>query len=283
MTGGGKNLKNREKSNSCLCKFLNITTNFIKKIIEELKRKPSGRSSLIPPAGASYRGSILIEFAICMPILIILLFYIHDLVKIKRYYSQTEFVAQQMANILQNIAKTRAITRKDIKYAASLAYLTIYPGTTMFTTKSGSEWHTFNHQPRVYVHYVKGLLDGKASVVWAYWCRSRWFITPDQFWDGTLSSTDQSVIPYVKNVSPSSIYPTLKIEEGKAKIILETQIRWDASGGQRDANGKTAGSAREVFGLRFVNPKYVGNNQSGYFSSVVIFTPNNGFTENAPT
>ena len=67
------------------------------------------------------RGSILIEFAICMPILIILLFYINDLVRIKRYYSQTEFVALQMANILQNIAKTRKITRNDIKYAASLA------------------------------------------------------------------------------------------------------------------------------------------------------------------
>ena len=53
------------------------------------------------------RGSILIEFAVCMPVLIILLYYIHDLSKLKRYYDQTEFVAQQMANILQNIAKKK--------------------------------------------------------------------------------------------------------------------------------------------------------------------------------
>ncbi len=51
------------------------------------------------PLRVANRGAILIEFAICMPILIILLFYISDLVKIKRYYSQTEFVGQQMANI----------------------------------------------------------------------------------------------------------------------------------------------------------------------------------------
>jgi len=196
--GGGKDLKNRYKSCSYLYKFLNITKNFIKKIIEELKRKPSDRctekycspgsmypgtekntarsgslpsrclsdrctrntayrrrlvnenltfaayerkasaacyfgkysfaavcrkiakivsyakrkpldrSTLISAAGTSCRGSILIEFAVCMPIFIILLFYIHDLVKIKRYYSQTEFVAQQMANILQNISQKRA-------------------------------------------------------------------------------------------------------------------------------------------------------------------------------
>ena len=60
-----------------------------------------------------------------MPILIVLLFYINDLVRIKRYYSQTEFIGQQMANILQNIAKNRAIRGDDIKYACSLAWLDI--------------------------------------------------------------------------------------------------------------------------------------------------------------
>jgi hypothetical protein len=103
-------------------------------------------------------GVILIEFAVCMPILIILLFYINDLVRIKRYYSQTEFVAQQMANIIQNISQKRAqaattseertnllkIKQKDLKYAMALAYQTIYPGITMFKQGSGFE---FGHRP----------------------------------------------------------------------------------------------------------------------------------------
>ena len=60
---------------------------FIKKIIVASKRirsdscteKMSDATSRCQPAGASCRGSILIEFAVCMPILIILLFYINDL------------------------------------------------------------------------------------------------------------------------------------------------------------------------------------------------------------
>ena len=208
-----------------------------------------------------------------MPVLIILLFYIHDLVKIKRLYSQTEFVAQQMANILQNIAKTREITKNDIKYAASLAYLTIYPGTTMYTTVSGSEKHIFGHQPRVFIHYVKGESGEKASTRWALWTRSGGGINPAEWHFSSMSNTDQSAVYYAKNATPSSeIYPTLKIEEGKPKVLIDVQIR--RTGNQ---------SARETFGLHFVNPKYVGTNQTGYFSSVVIFTPHSGFTEKVPT
>ena len=279
--GGSENLKNRCKSCGCFCKFLNITKNFIKKIIGELKRIRSNRSTLIPPAGASCRGSILIEFAVCMPILIILLFYIHDLMKIKRLYSQTEFVGQQMANILQNIAKTKEITMNDIKYAASLAYLTIYPGTTMFTTTQGNEYHVFAHQPRVYIYYVKSKADQKASTIWGFWMRSGAAVEPKNWdYDITENTAPGSVVSVKRsNVVPSSIYPTLKIDSG-AKVILETQIRWNSSE-QRNASGKLVNSAREVFGCYLVNPKNTA--KAAYFSSVVIFAPHAGFTENEPT
>ena len=101
----------------------------IPKIVSDAKRKPLDRcnSQKIPDATSRCRGSILIEFAVCMPILIILLFYIHDLIKIKRYYSQTEFIGQQMANILQNISKNQPVTLTNIKHASALAWLTIPP------------------------------------------------------------------------------------------------------------------------------------------------------------
>ncbi len=65
-----------------------------------------------------------------MPVLIILLFYINDLVKIKRMYSQTEFVGQQMSNILQNISKNQPVTLTNIKHACALAWLSAYHRTT---------------------------------------------------------------------------------------------------------------------------------------------------------
>jgi len=227
---------------------------------------------------ASCRGAILIEFAICMPILIILLFYIHDLMRIKRLYSQTEFVAQQMANILQNVARTRKITMADIKHAASLAYLTIYPGTTMYSKNNIMTCHEFFHMPRVYMFCVKGESNQKASCIWCCWTNTMTTRT-DRWGYGSLTGNGQCVTRWRTNADPSTIYPTLKIEEGKYKIILEAQISWRDT--YQNPIGKTLSSAREVFGLRLVNPKEYST--YAYFPSVVIFTPNSGFTEDVPT
>lgn len=272
MTGGGNNLKKRAKSKSYLSKTLKITK-FVSKKLEDFHSATS--------------GSILIEFAVCMPVLIILLYYINDLSKLKRYYDQTEFVAQQMVNILQNIAYTRlqegnTISLLDIKRAASLAYLSIYPGTTMFTTKLGSNYHVFNHKPRIYMYYVKNNSDGTASVPWRLWIHSGDQINPNDWSHGYLKTTSpQSLVTVATNVPPSSIYPNLKMDDGNPRIIVEVQIRWDKND-QKDANGKTAYSAREVFKLFAVNVKSKHKDKADYFTSVVTFTPNDGFTVNQP-
>lgn len=115
------------------------------------------------------KRTVLIEFAICMSVLVILLFYINDLVKFKRYYAQTEFVGQQMANILQNIAKKRAaeggyLKKNDICHAASLAFLTIYPGTTQYSPASAWK-HELRHVPGIFLYYVQGSTQGKAKCI----------------------------------------------------------------------------------------------------------------------
>ncbi|MBO4405119.1 MAG: hypothetical protein J5821_00130 [Alphaproteobacteria bacterium] len=226
----------------------------------------------------------MIEFAVCMPVLIILLFYINDLVKIKRYYSQTEFVAQQMANILQNLAKKRAAEGKtlgpdDLSHAASLAYLTIYPGTTMYSTAEGSLRHGLTHCPFFTVYYVEGMSEGKAKCKWGTAFTSTYNKTPPfRFYKNITANQTWSTVTYNSSgVDASTIYPTLKVEEGKPKIILETTLYWTEN--MADTNGKKVNSAREAFGLRFVNPKRLYNL---YFHSVVIFSPNKGFPEVRP-
>ena len=115
--------------------------------------------------GKENSGTVLIEFAICIPILVILLFYANDLVRLYRYHSQTEFVAQQIVNILQNISQKRedkTITRKDLGLSLCLAGLTVYPDSlSMF--QDGSKKYRFCHIPQVMVFYVKGLDNGNAS------------------------------------------------------------------------------------------------------------------------
>ena len=282
----------RKASAACYLGKYSLTTicRRIAKIVSDAERKPSNRcTKKIPDATsrclrAANCGSILIEFAVCMPVLIILLFYIHDLVKIKRMYSQTEFVAQQAANILQNLAKKRAAAGETLKYedlchAASLAFLSIYPGKTMYATVDGQDKHEFIHEPFFIIYYVKGTSEGKAKCVWGKSITTFGNAQPPwrTFADITSYQT-WSLVKYNSNeVAASSIYPTLKTENDKPKIILETALWWSKS--KMDKNGNKVSTAREVFGLHLVNPK---RHYDLYFNSVVIFSPNAGFSEIRP-
>lgn len=212
------------------------------------------------------KGVILIEFAVCMPILIILMFYINDLVKIKRYYSQTEFVGQQMANIIQNISQKRAqsysgierqkqlrINLTDVARASKLASLTIYPG---LTQTSG-----LMHYPYVNMYYIKNNKNGTATSKWRnYWS------TGSTSSSCTTSGTNCSAVYWKANASPSAIYPTLKLNTEDGKIIIEMYMR------------KSSGDTKNTYGLRLVTPKSKSTNCTccEFFQSAVIFTPKPG-------
>ena len=376
MTGGGKDLKNQVKSYGYLYKFLNITKNFIKEIIEELKHKPLNRSiqntasrlslvnkkltfaaydriggeashcgvfflyliriiksacierasrahgfcGLFCLIGASRcgafflcliqkfrcavrsmrilnfnqlnsKGSILIEFAVCMPILIILLFYIHDLVKLKRYYMQSEFAGQQMANILQNVSKGQRVTLTNMRHAAALAWLSIYPGKTMHSISGTDSKHELSHDAIFVVHYVKGLSGGKASVLWCCSIYSGPSTSPNTIYAGSWRGYAEGSWVTVKggtNVTPSSIYPTLKINEGEKKIIVESQIVSDSGRMNPSVYIPTDNRdtrAKKAFGLHLIFPKSFSDenpDQGRYFPSVVIFTPKPGLFDETP-
>ncbi len=92
-----------------------------------------------------------------MPVLIVLLFYIYDLVKIKRYYLQIEFVGQQMANMIQNISQKREnkiIKKEDLINIHVLAWQSICPGKSLFLTNSK---YPMGYRPGTAIVYVKGL------------------------------------------------------------------------------------------------------------------------------
>jgi len=232
--------------------------------------------------GEPHRGVVLAEFGACMPIIIILLFYICDLIKIRRMYSQMEFVGQQMVNILQNIAKERTIKYEDLCHAASLAYLSVYPGKTMYSTVNASINHELIHCPFFMIYYVKGTTGGNAKVLWARHITTLRSTAPDWhlYSDGDYINDvrHSSVGSTSSEIKDSNIYPTLKMESGKPKIILETAIFWNKD--FMDGNGKTVSNARQAFGLRLVNPKHFSDL---YFNTVVIFSPNDGFSETPPS
>lgn len=315
IDGESKRLKLQRKSSSYSYKFLKKLRNFYKKLTFSRYDKIRGADfrardafGIHDLATNCFRklteklrlhsancGAILIEFATCIPILVILLFYINDLVRIKRYYSQTEFVAQQMANVLQNISqkrKDKRIKLDDIKYAIALAYQTIYPGKTMYWQNRGMP---LVHEPHPMIYYVKGNNDGTATTVWreTFWGGTNKVVSPAKLkYESYTNTHDVSVVNMGTNVQPSQIYPTLKIGPGEVKIIVEALIFFKTDA--KDINGKSGYTAREVFGCLMASPRQVKNanagnyvndmSRGGYFNSVVIFTPKSGlFSETAPS
>ena len=236
---------------------------------------------------AAHTGSILIEFAVCMPVLIILLFYIHDLSKLKRYYDQTEFVAQQMVNILQNISQNREgedkkIRRDDIKRAFALANLSIYPGKTMYYNGTGRLAHDLSHDPKLHIYYVKGIANGKASVIWSQVRYTEKMTIPTNGSYNSYGSTEptdpDSKVARGTNLDPSAIYPTLKIKEGEEKIIVECVMfcnKNTMSNNNYVATDDQATRARKAFKCFLATPKptYPSSTNGNYFNSVAIFSP----------
>ncbi len=232
-----------------------------------------------------------------MPVLIILLYYINDLSKLKRYYDQTEFVAQQMVNILQNISQgrktedgkdDRKIKRNDIRRAAALAYLSIYPGKTMYYNGNGKRAHDLSHYPLFHIYYVKGLADGKASVIWGQSMHLYGSTPLSGGFYGVITSTDSdSKVIFGTNISSSIIFPSLKINEGEEKIIVECALYNGYQSMNSNEYISTTGvsiTSRKAFKCFFATPKpnYPNADYGYYFNSVAIFTPAPGLFDETP-
>lgn len=261
MTGGGSDLKKHTKSRHYLSKFVKITK-FVFKKLAKLR--------------LANTGSILIEFAVCMPVLIILLYYINDLTKLKRWQDQTEFVAQQMANILQNIAQKgaaegRTISYPDLQYAASLAYLSIFPGKTNFHDKRANE---FGYSALGHIFCIQGNEDSTASVLWAKRFSFAGAATKPSSVVIDRSYLNRSNIKVLSNVAPSEIYPTLKISPGEIKLILECGIFYQ-KGWSQFIDGRSSLSPSEVFGLKLYKlspptPRAGGSNYMHFLQTAIF-------------
>jgi hypothetical protein len=109
-------------------------------------------------------GAIFVEFAVAIPVLIAIVYYLHDVPKYKRMQAKMSFCAHCMANILQNVSNGQKVTLQHINHAMQAAYLTFYPGKTMRGT--AQFYMPLGHFPHGFVYCVKGISGKKASVVW---------------------------------------------------------------------------------------------------------------------
>ena len=226
-----------------------------------------------------------------MPSLIITIYYINDLATLQRWHSQTQFVAYQMAQMIQSISQNRAskaITANDLRNIVAAAYLSIYPGTTMFSTSEVPWKSFFGHNAMGFIWYVKGNDNGTASVIWG-----RRFHTADQAVNPSTISIDTSLsrcnVKNLQNAAPSEIYPSLTMKPGDKKIIIECAIHYSQYYSYYFTDGRPTAdvSPAKAFGLYLLpltlRPTRTGDNDALYFHQTVIFSPNPYlFTDTAP-
>jgi hypothetical protein len=228
-------------------------------------------------------GLFRFEIAFAMPVLIALLYYMHDLPKLKQINSRMRFCAYCMASMLQEVSQNREnkkITLADLKNVAASAFLTIYPGKTAYPTST--ERYIYGHFLDCFVHCVKGV-NGKASVLWnkricSYIGTGPSNVSVTNF---TTVSHWSSLVKYQQNVAPSSIYKDLTVKNGETKIIVECLSYIDINYGFTDGRPPTT-SAREKFGFWIFNPEGTSVTGRGYFNQVVIFTPKPGLFDETP-
>ncbi len=76
-------------------------------------------------------GAIIIEFAFFVPVLFLLILYIHDISKIGKIHKTLDFCTTCAVNMFQNISQNRSnkkITRLDYKHIHCASFLPYYGG-----------------------------------------------------------------------------------------------------------------------------------------------------------
>lgn len=219
------------------------------------------------PDGISLRrgsvGAILIEFSIAVPVLFTLIYYIHDLPRYKQLQERMSFAAHEIASALQNIARIKgsAITSTDLNNAVRLANLSVFPGKTQYS--QGNSWTgaPLGYISVTRVHYVEGTGPNKAEIKW--YCRNH-PLGVDKYYIDRHTSENYEGETKIQSWGgkPEDIYPSLKLAESEAKIIVEHRLETN----KRDSR---------IFGLYLIDPlkSYGINNNSQLFNSIVIFSP----------
>lgn len=234
-------------------------------------------------------GAVLIEFAFVVPVFLALIYYIHDLPKYKLMARKLQFVANETAAIIQNIAKQRAdngetFYQKDLWNASSLAFLSVFPGNTMTGTMKPREVFPLGYFAHTTLMYVVGTNNDEAQGKWAmYTCGGGGNV---DITAGENYISSGCTIVFNSSSSPAKFfYPTLKINKGEAKLLVECLLFYRVG---HNTSGFTDGrrckdvSPRQAFKFLILDPKRMGRDGTGFFNAVSIFTPQGGFSASLP-
>ncbi|MDR0580792.1 MAG: hypothetical protein LBG04_01600 [Holosporaceae bacterium] len=234
------------------------------------------------------KGAILLEFAVAIPILIVLLYYVHDLPKYARMKERMEFCAHCAVNMIQN--NGRRVTIQDCTNICCAALIPYFGGGTgQYSTTQGALARGYSSTMALY--YLMGTGTNTARIIW--------YVGQDglgerrSFWRVTSGSVN-SWSKFAYGLQLNTDYPTtllnegLTINNGEVKIVLYISLYIDTKFIMPD--GSPIKITPSLFGFLLLNPivehqceRGSGRYQYGFFCTTVIFTPKQGlFSEISP-
>jgi hypothetical protein len=213
------------------------------------------------------KGGILVEFALAIPLLVTILYFALDAPKHSLMKSRMKNSAYFSASMIQNISQNRAdkrVTKKDLAFIITSSLMNIFHGLKQFNLIDSSINHCFGLS---YIYYVKGLPNGKASVLWV-WDSGSMISTPTRSTGIGYGDNGYSIVRYKTNVNPQEIHKDLVINEEEIKIIIDIML--------------CSRNDRKL-GFYLLEPK--GSTQAFcFFNTVTIFKPKPGlFSETPPS
>lgn len=202
-------------------------------------------------------GSVMVEFAFCIPIVTAILYYTMDTPRYARLYGKTKFIGHAVANMFQRVTQARGnkiITKADVANIIKASYA-MMPLDRVVVASSGLSVYN-----EIMLHCIKTDASCKAKVAWQVVCN------PTGYWSDSLSSrlAQQSIstVNYsAGGAVPSAIYPGLQMSPNSIKIIVESYVATDSD-------------VRKKLGFYLLSPKNRTHSPTiAAAHSVVIFTP----------
>lgn len=222
-------------------------------------------------------GSVLIEFAFCCPVLVILLFFVLDVPLAYRVLLKMQKMSELTANMIRNVPSKSdtQITLDDLENISKAAGITL-------TGRLGSSSKPCKRYPfylSTYVFCIEGTASADNSSF-----EEKWNVhIQNNLYDGTVSSNVQDTAAYSKihgvtKFSQIKGLEEFKIHEGEIKLIVETVAWYKESDNVRIENiSGGGGSGSNMFGDYNKNKSRVrGFNKNFYLITIPGRTVSSG-------
>jgi hypothetical protein len=229
------------------------------------------------------KGTVLVEFAILIPVFFILIYYVHDAFRFVKTKKRVELCANCAVNMIQN--NNRKVTLKDITNISCAAFVPYFGGGEKQYATANT---VYGHSSVVTLFYIKGTGTNTAKIMWYVGQSGLGNPKNRSFWkktSGTVAGWTRFAVglPINTEHSVELIKKGLTINNEEVKMILVSYLYIDES--FLMPNKINIKSTPSLWGFLTLDPKAdrVNGSQRSYFEAIVVFSPKPGlFDDSGP-